>query len=177
MLPPSRTEMSSGPRRAVNVAPLFADLPPPLSQTTASARSRMSAPMRQRGCFLMKTRRLFEFGMGGLLPLTVVIDIKDSDIVPELQPRDGVADERLRELVLRTRQVILRVHLVLRLGPAQLRQQVLLFHPAFGDPTADFADFIIPLGLIEGAPAIAHLEFDFVGALFDRAASRFIRDE
>src|SRR6266513_5569619 len=177
MLPPSRTEMSSGPRRAVNVAPLFADLPPPLSQTTASARSRMSAPMRQRGCFLMKARRLFEFGMGGLLPLTVVLDVKDSEIVTELQPGDSMADKRLRELVLRTRQVILRVHLVLRLGPAQFRQQVLLFHPAFGDFHADFADFIVALGLIESAPAIAHLEFDFVGALFERATGRFIRDE
>src|SRR5437660_566370 len=122
MLPPSRTEMSSGPWRAVNVAPLFADLPPPLSQTTASARMRTTAPMRQRGCFFMKTRTLFEFGMGGLLPLTVVLDVKDSEIVPELQSGNSVADERLSALVFGIDQIVLRVHLVLCLGPSQFRQ-------------------------------------------------------
>src|SRR5256884_8625138 len=173
MLPPSSTEISSGPRRAVKVALWPADLPPLLSQMTASARTRMSAPMRQRGCFLMSARILFEFGIGHLLPLAVVLDGQDSQIVPELQPGDGMADQGLGALVLRTDQIVLRVHLVLRLGPAQFCQQVLLFYPAFGDFHADFADFIISLGLIEGAPAVAHLQFDFVRAQFERAAGPF----
>src|SRR5204862_2493802 len=100
MLPPSSTEISSGPRRAVKVALWPADLPPLLSQMTAGARTRMSAPMRQRGCFLMSARILFVFGIGHLFPLAVVLDGQDCQILPELQPADGIASEGMWAVVL-----------------------------------------------------------------------------
>src|SRR5580765_2792152 len=115
MLPPSSTEMASGPRRAAKVAPPTADLPPPLNQTPASARMKTAPAMRQRGCRLMNAFSLFEFGIGNLLPLAVIFDVKDAEVVPELQAGDGVRDQRLRPLVPGVDEVILRVHLVLRL--------------------------------------------------------------
>src|SRR5262245_49782274 len=177
MLPPSSTEMASGPRRATNVAPPAVDLPPLLSQTPASARMRTTPAMRQRGCRLMNARSLFEFGIGDLLPLAVVFDVKDAEVVPELQAGDGVRDERLRPLVPGVDEVILRVHLVLRLGPTEVGQKVLFLDAALGEFHTDLADFEIAFGLLERAPAVAHLEFDFIGSQLKRAAGLFIVDE
>src|SRR6185503_4500946 len=162
MLPPSSTEMARGPRRATKVAPPAADLLPLLNQMPASARMRTIAAMRQRGCRLMKACSLFEFGIGNLLPLAVVFDVKDAEVVPELQAGDGVRDQGLRPLVPGVDEVILRVHLVLRLGPAEVGQKVLFLDTALGQFHADLADLEIAFGLVERAPAVAHLEFDFV---------------
>src|SRR6266853_3172312 len=164
MLPPSSTEMASGPRRETKVAPPAADLPPPLNQTPASARMRTTAAMRQRGCRLMNACSLFEFGIGNLLPLAVIFDVKDAEVVPELKAGDGMRDQGLRPLVPGVDEVILCVHLVLGLGPAEVGQKVLFLNAALGEFHADFADFEIAFGLVERAPAVAHLEFDFVGA-------------
>src|SRR5213592_4323776 len=113
MLPPSSTEMASGPRRATKVEPLPADLPPPLNQTPVSTRMRTTPAKRQRGCVLMKVWILVKFGIRYLLPFPVVFDVKDAEVVPELQAGDGVRDQRLRPLVPGVDEVILRVHLVL----------------------------------------------------------------
>src|SRR6266540_6106458 len=133
MLPPSSTEMASGPRRATKLAPRAADFPPPLNQMPASTRMRTTPAMRQRGCVLMNVWILVEFGIGDLLPLAVVFDVKDAEVVPELQAGDGVRDQRLRPLVPGVDEVILRVHLVLRFGPAEVGQEVLFLNTALGD--------------------------------------------
>src|SRR5437016_10594087 len=99
MLPPSSTVMSSGPRRAVKVAPLLADLPLPLNQTTARRRRRRAAPIRQRGWFLMKGRILFGFSIVGFLPLPLVFDVENAQIDPELQPGNRVTHQGLCALI------------------------------------------------------------------------------
>src|SRR5206468_6568943 len=177
MLPPSSTEMASGPRRATKLAPPAADLPPLLNQMPASTRMRTTPAMRQRDCVLMNVRILVEFGIGYLLPLAVVLDVKDAEVVPELQAGDGVRDQRLRPLVPGVDEVILRVHLVLRLGPAEVGQEVLFLNTALGEFHTDFADFEISFGLVERAPAVAHLEFDFVGAQLKSAAGLLLGDQ
>src|SRR5881394_111633 len=164
MLPPSSTEMASGPRRATKVAPLAADLPPLLNQIPASARMRTTPAMRQRGCRLMNAWSLFEFGIGNLLPLAVVLDVNDAKVIPELKAGDGMRDQGLCALVPGADEVILCVHLVLRLGPAEVGQKVLLLDSALGEFYADLADFEVAFGLVKRAPAVAHLEFDLVGA-------------
>src|SRR5438552_1387089 len=158
MLPPSSTVMSSGPRRAAKVAPLAVGPPPLRSHIRPRATaSKAAAPMRQRGRDFREARRLLGFCIGKLFPLTVVFDVKNPQIVPELQAGYGVADQRLRALVSRIGQIVLGVHLVLRPRPPQLSQQVLLFNPPLGQFYADLADFIIALGLVQSAPAIADL--------------------
>src|ERR1051325_4890509 len=143
----------------------------------ARARTSTTPAMRQRGCFLMNATSLFEFGIGHLLPLAVVLDVKDAEVVPELQSGDGVRDQRLRALIPRINEVILRVHLVLRLGPAKIGEKVLFLDAALGEFHADLADFEIALRLVERAPAVAHLEFDFVRSQLEGAAGLFIIDE
>src|SRR3989442_457098 len=166
MLPPSSTEMASGPRRATKVAPLPADLPPPLNQTPAIARMRTTPAMRQRGCRLIKLRILFWFDIRDLLPPSVVFDVEYSHVDPKLQPRNGVAHQCLRALVLGADQIVLRIHLVLGFGSTQFGQEVLFFDTALGDFDADLADLIVSFGLVECSPAIAHLQLDFVLLLF-----------
>src|SRR2546426_5965709 len=165
MLPPSSTEMGSGPRRATKVAPV-GDLPPPLNQRPASARMRTTPAMRQRGCRLMNFKMLFWFDIRDLLPPSVVFDVEYSHVDPKLQPGNRVAHQRLRALVLGVDQIVLRIHLVLGLGATQLGQEVLLFDTALGDFDADLADLIVSFRLVECSPAIAHLQLDFVLLLF-----------
>src|SRR5438552_785143 len=166
MLPPSSTEMSSGPRRATKVAPPAADLPPLLNQTPASANMRMTAAIRQRGCRLMRFKKLICFDIRDLLPPSVVFDVKYSHVDPKLQPGNGVPHERLRALVLGVDQIILRIHLVLGLGAAQFGQEVLLLDTALGDFHAHLANLIVSFGLVQRPPAIAHLQLDFALLLF-----------
>src|SRR6266516_361435 len=162
MLPPSSTEMASGPRRATKVAPLRADSPPSLNQIPARARMRTTPAMRQRDCRLMNLRILFWFDICDLFPPTVGFDVEYSHVDPKLQPGNGVAHQCLRALVLGVDQIILRIHLVLGLGSTQFGQKVLLFDTALGDFDADLADLIVSFGLVERSPAIADLQLDFV---------------
>src|SRR5947208_14213270 len=88
-----------------------------------------------------------------------------------------MADQRLRELVLRIDQVILRVHLVLGFGPAEFCQEVLLFNAALGELYADFVYLVVALGLIQRAPTIANLQFDLVFLLLQVALGPFFVDQ
>src|SRR5439155_22628375 len=166
-----------GPRRAVNVAPLVADLRLPCTRNAARATIRMIAPIRQRGCRRMKAMILFGFGIGDFLPLTVFLDEQNAEVIPEHEPGDGVSDQRLGELVFGADQVVLRVHLVLGLGSAEFGQEILFLHAPFGDFDADFADFVVAFGLVEGAPAVADIEFDLIGLQFEGAAGGLVGDE
>src|SRR5438045_2957164 len=130
MLPPSSTEMASGPRRTTKLAPPTADLPPPLNQTPASARMRTTPAMRQRGCRLMNFRILFGFDIRDILPPSVVFDMENPHVDPKLQPGNRVAHQCLRALVLGIDQIVLRIHLILGLGAAQLGKEVLFLDTA-----------------------------------------------
>src|SRR5439155_21133882 len=176
MLPPSSTLMSRGPRRTANVAPLFADLPPLLSRTNARARMSAIAPKRRRGCLLAKAEILFWFGIGDLLPLTVLLDVENSRVHPELEPGDGMADEGLGALIFRADEIILRVHLVLGFGATEFGEQVLLFDSALGEFDTNLVDLIVSFGLVERPPTVAHLQFDLVLLLFHGALGLFLED-
>ena len=156
----------NGPRRAANVArvghALFAAA---RAKHDATATTTAAAASRQRGCALRKFNEPLEIAILQFPPLPVVLDVKNSHVRPELQPRDGVADERLGALVLGGDQIVLRIHLVLRFGAAEFSEKVLFLDAPFGEFHAEFADFVIPLGLVQRAPAVAHLEPDFVRLL------------
>src|SRR5688572_14949140 len=81
-----------------------------------------------------------------VLPLAIVLDIKDPHVVPKLQARDCMSHERQSPLIFRVIQSILGVDLVLCLRAAELGEEVLLFDAAFGDLNADQADLIAALG-------------------------------
>src|SRR5881296_4449352 len=116
MLPPSSTEMGSGPRRATKVAPPALDLPLPLNQTAASARMRTTPARRQRDCRLRNANTLFWFDICDLLPPPVVFDVEYSHIDPKLQPGNRVPHHCLLRLVFRMVQTVLGFNLFLRLA-------------------------------------------------------------
>ena len=78
-----------------------------------------------------------------------------------------MSDHGLRELVFRTAEIILRVDLVLSFGPPEFGQEILFFDTAFSEFDANLADFVVSFGLIECAPAIAHLQLDVILLLRD----------
>ncbi len=85
--------------------------------------------------------------------------------------------QRLGALVLGIIQRILRVHLVLRLGAAQIGQQVLFLDAALGEFDADFADLVIALGLVQRAPTVPDLELDLILPLNNLPPGAVTRNE
>src|SRR5437870_10263261 len=116
MLPPSSTVISSGPRRAVNVAPLLVDLLPGISQSSANRKTAQATTRRQRGCDLINAQILPVTCIGDLLPLAIVLNVQNAQIIPKLEPGDGVADQGLGTLVSGIGEIVLGINLILRPG-------------------------------------------------------------
>src|SRR5260221_10746680 len=123
---------------------------------------------RVTGCSPLRTMNSPPFASRAILctpflPISENLTAPDStrseEHTSELQSHSDLVCRLLLEKKKKNDQIIFRVHLVLRLGPAQFCQQVLLFHPAFGAFHDAFADFLISLGQIEGAPADAPVQF------------------
>src|SRR5205085_10260347 len=108
--PRSSMLICGGPRRATSIAASVGAAVRRVNQNTAAPTSSNATTMRQRGCFFTSSRG---FAIVEFLPLSVFFDVENAHVRPELQPRDSVAHERLRDLVLRRDEIVLRVHLVL----------------------------------------------------------------
>src|SRR6266550_189236 len=115
--------ISSGPRRATNVGVLPKDLAlPPQSKNPSAANKIAPAIKRHRGWRRTNFKMLLSFCMLNFLPLAVILDVKNAQIIPKLEPGNRVADECRGALVFRVNQGVLRVHLILGFGAGKLRQ-------------------------------------------------------
>src|SRR5712671_7782094 len=110
----------------------------------------------------MNFAALLSFCILNFLPLAIVFNVENAQVVPELEPGNGVRDESLSKLVLRVTQGILRIHLIQSLGTPKFGQQILLLDAPLRELYPDLADRIIALGLVERAPTVPHLELDVV---------------
>ena len=85
--------------------------------------------------------------------------------------------QRLGAIVPRAGEIVLGVHLVLRLGAPQLRQQVLLLDAPLGSLDSQFTDLVRALGLLQCAPALPDLEIDLVPALGEGPSRPLLGDQ
>src|SRR5690242_2702930 len=125
----------------------------------------------------MKPNLLTSFSISSFLPLSVIFDVQNAQIIPKLEPSDRMRDQGLCALVFRIAEIVLCINLVLGFGSAQLGQQVLFFNTAFGQLDADLANLIVPFGLIESAPAIPNLQLDTILLLSYRPGSLISRND
>lgn len=109
--------------------------------------------------------------------MSVLCDIKNSHIAPELKSGNGMLDKSARPAIAGIDQILPRIDEVAGGAASKFGEQLLLFDPAEAEVDAEFADFEIAFGFVERAPSLADIELDFIHGQLQGSSGPFVIDQ